>query len=54
MVRRAKEYILDGDIFQSNLSQRLELDYDGDSLELYDALRAVNPSPLSIPKQIKI
>ncbi|MBI5869808.1 MAG: anthranilate synthase component I family protein [Actinobacteria bacterium] len=47
MVRRAKEYILDGDIFQSNLSQRLELDYDGDSLELYDALRAVNPSPFA-------
>ncbi|MDO8735539.1 MAG: anthranilate synthase component I family protein [Thermoleophilia bacterium] len=47
MVRRAREYILDGDIFQSNLSQRLELDYDGDSLELYDALRAVNPSPFA-------
>jgi anthranilate/para-aminobenzoate synthase component I len=47
MVRRAKEYILDGDIFQSNLSQRLELDYDGDSLDLYDALRAVNPSPFA-------
>lgn len=47
MVRRAKEYILDGDIFQSNLSQRLELDYDGDSLELYNALRTVNPSPFA-------
>jgi len=47
MVRRAKEYILDGDIFQSNLSQRLELDFEGDSLELYDALRTVNPSPFA-------
>jgi aminodeoxychorismate synthase component I len=47
MVSRAKEYILDGDIFQSNLSQRLELDYEGDSLELYDALRVVNPSPFA-------
>ncbi|MHB8160767.1 MAG: anthranilate synthase component I family protein [Thermoleophilia bacterium] len=47
IVRRAKEYILAGDIFQSNLSQRLELDYAGDSLDLYDSLRAVNPSPFA-------
>ena len=47
IVERAKEYILAGDIFQSNLSQRLELEYDGDSLALYEALRAVNPSPFA-------
>lgn len=47
MVRRAKEYIAAGDIFQSNLSQRLELAYDGDSLHLYEALRVVNPSPFA-------
>jgi len=47
MVRRAKEYIRAGDIFQSNLSQRLELAYDGDSLDLYQALRTVNPSPFA-------
>lgn len=47
MVRRAKEYILAGDIFQSNLSQRLQLDYEGDSLELYQALRQINPSPFA-------
>jgi anthranilate synthase component 1/para-aminobenzoate synthetase component 1 len=47
MVRLAKEYILAGDIFQSNLSQRLELEYTGDSLDLYDCLRAVNPSPFA-------
>ncbi|MEK7817339.1 MAG: chorismate-binding protein, partial [Actinomycetota bacterium] len=47
MVRRAKEYIAAGDIFQSNLSQRLELDFNGDSLELYEALRTVNPSPFA-------
>ncbi len=45
MVRRAREYILAGDIFQSNLSQRLELGFTGDSLDLYGSLRAVNPSP---------
>ena len=47
MVRRAKEYVLAGDIFQSNLSQRLELDYDGAGLDLYSALRLVNPSPFA-------
>ncbi|MBE0429364.1 MAG: anthranilate synthase component I family protein [Thermoleophilia bacterium] len=47
MVRRAKEYILAGDIFQSNLSQRLELDFGGEPLDLYDALRLVNPSPFA-------
>ncbi len=47
MVRRAKEYIFAGDIFQANLSQRLEIPYGGDSLELYSALRAVNPSPFA-------
>ncbi|RJQ46775.1 MAG: anthranilate synthase component I family protein [Gaiellales bacterium] len=47
MVRRARDYIRAGDIFQANLSQRLELEYTGDSLELYRALRSVNPSPFS-------
>ncbi|HDZ59882.1 MAG TPA: anthranilate synthase component I family protein, partial [Actinobacteria bacterium] len=47
MVRRAREYILAGDVFQSNLSQRLEMEYREDSIELYDALRLVNPSPFS-------
>ncbi|MHB1389689.1 MAG: anthranilate synthase component I family protein [Thermoleophilia bacterium] len=47
MVRRAQEYILDGDVFQANLSQRLQLDYGGDTLQLYDALRLVNPSPFA-------
>lgn len=47
MVRQAKEYILAGDIFQANLSQRLELDYAGSTLDLYAALRQINPSPFA-------
>jgi aminodeoxychorismate synthase component I len=47
MVRRAQEYILAGDIFQANLSQRLQLEYEGDSLDLYQALRQINPSPFA-------
>ncbi len=45
MVRRAKEYILAGDIFQVVPSQRFENDYTGRPIDLYRALRHVNPSP---------
>ncbi len=45
MVRRAKEYILAGDVFQVVPSQRFESDYQGRPIDLYRALRHVNPSP---------
>ena len=45
MVRKAKEYILAGDIFQVVPSQRLETEYTGRPIDLYRALRHVNPSP---------
>ncbi len=45
MVEKAKEYILAGDIFQVVPSQRFEVDFPGDPIDLYRALRAVNPSP---------
>jgi len=44
-VRRAKEYIAAGDIFQVVLSQRLQCEPGVPALEIYRALRAVNPSP---------
>jgi len=44
-VRKAKEHIVEGDIFQVVLSQRFALEFDGDPLNLYRALRQVNPSP---------
>ena len=44
-VDAAKEYILDGDIFQVVLSQRFEVDLEADPFDLYRALRQVNPSP---------
>jgi len=47
MVRRAKEYIAAGDIYQANLSQRFSFAYEGSGLELYGKLRAINPSPFS-------
>lgn len=44
-VVRAKEYIVDGDIFQVVLSQRADFEYKGDPFLLYRAVRAQNPSP---------
>jgi len=45
MVRDSHEYIHAGDIFQVVLSQRFETDFEGDALQLYRALRYINPSP---------
>ena len=45
MVEKAKEYIYKGDAFQIVLSQRFKIPYRGTSLDLYRALRMVNPSP---------
>ena len=44
-VRRAKQYIAAGDIFQVVLSQRLDFKAPQHPLEIYRALRTVNPSP---------
>ncbi len=44
-VRRCKQYIRAGDIFQVVISQRLELETRARALDIYRALRVVNPSP---------
>jgi len=44
-VRRAKEHVLDGDIYQGVISRKRELYGEVDPLGLYGALREVNPSP---------
>jgi len=45
MVRRAKQYIEAGDIFQVVVSQRFECPFSLPPFTLYRALRRVNPSP---------
>jgi anthranilate synthase component 1 len=45
MVARTKEYIRAGDIIQVVLSQRFEHPFARPALDLYRALRTVNPSP---------
>jgi anthranilate synthase component 1 len=44
-VRKAKEHVLDGDIYQGVISRKRVLSGDVDPLGLYAALRDVNPSP---------
>ena len=46
-VKRAKEYIFAGDIYQVNLSQRLTTVVSIDPYLIYRELRTVNPSPFS-------
>jgi len=44
-VEACKEYIRAGDIFQVVISQRLEVETDARSIDIYRALRVINPSP---------
>ncbi len=46
-VARAREYIIAGDIFQVNLSQRFEAELHISPYELYRKLRRVNPAPFA-------
>ncbi len=45
MVRKAKEHIFKGDIYQTVLSNRLSAKYSGSLFNTYCALRKNNPSP---------
>ncbi|HEX4573891.1 MAG TPA: aminodeoxychorismate synthase component I [Gemmatimonadales bacterium] len=46
-VGRVIDYIVAGDIFQANLSQRLEAPLTGSPLQLYRRLRQRNPAPFA-------
>ncbi|MFT4106089.1 MAG: anthranilate synthase component I [Lacrimispora sp.] len=48
MVERAKEYIVDGDIFQAVLSRQFTSDYHDSLLNAYRVLRTTNPSPYMV------
>ncbi|KAB8137703.1 anthranilate synthase component I [Gracilibacillus oryzae] len=45
MVETAKQHIVDGDIFQVVLSQRMKATFDADPFTFYRKLRVANPSP---------
>ena len=44
-VRRIKDYIVEGDAMQVVISQRLSIPFKAPPLDLYRALRSLNPSP---------
>ncbi len=44
-IRKAKDYIAKGDIYQVNLSQRFTSEYHGDSFNLFQKLLIQNPAP---------
>jgi len=45
MVKKAKDHIKEGDIFQVVLSNRYEADFEGSIFDTYRVLRTINPSP---------
>ncbi len=44
-VEKARQYIIDGDVMQIVLSQRLSIPFKQKPIDLYRALRSLNPSP---------
>jgi para-aminobenzoate synthetase component 1 len=46
-VERVRQYILAGDIFQANLSQRFEAPWPDEPFDFYRRLMAVNPAPFA-------
>jgi len=44
-VEKARQYIIDGDVMQVVLAQRMSVPYKAPPLDLYRSLRSLNPSP---------
>lgn len=47
-VEKIKEYIVAGDVMQVVLAQRMSLPYEGEAINVYRALRQLNPSPYMV------
>ena len=45
MVEKTKEYVRSGDVIQAVLSQRFSVPFTCPPINLYRAIRAINPSP---------
>ncbi len=58
VVEKVKKNVYDGDVFQLVLSRRFRAKYKGDLLNLYRALRIINPSPymyfIELPENLTI
>lgn len=44
-VRKSREHIIDGDVFQVVISQRFEMSISAHAIDVYRVLRSLNPSP---------
>ncbi|MDC0052198.1 anthranilate synthase component I family protein [Candidatus Nitrosopelagicus sp.] len=53
IVKKAKEYVHSGDVFQVVLSRRFSFDGKGDYLKVYEKLRELNPSPYMFHLKMK-
>tara|TARA_R110000824_G_scaffold336_11_gene2440 strand:+ start:100907 stop:102388 length:1482 start_codon:yes stop_codon:yes gene_type:complete len=47
-VEKIKEYIFAGDVFQVVLAQRMSIPFEGEAINVYRALRQLNPSPYMV------
>lgn len=45
IIKKAKKYVYDGDVFQVVLAKNMKFEVEGDLLRFYESLRQVNPSP---------
>ncbi|MCF6269119.1 MAG: anthranilate synthase component I [Melioribacteraceae bacterium] len=58
VIEKVKKNVYDGDVFQLVLSKRFSAKYKGDLLNLYRALRIINPSPymyfMELPENLTI
>ncbi|MEM9416384.1 MAG: anthranilate synthase component I [Planctomycetota bacterium] len=52
-VRKSKEYIAAGDVFQVVPSQRFRVQTQADPFDVYRALRVINPSPYMVYLQVE-
>jgi len=46
-IKKLKDYIYSGDIYQVNFTQRFECDFQGNPNELYKNLKLINPAPFA-------
>jgi para-aminobenzoate synthetase component I len=47
LVARAREHIFAGDVFELCLTQRFDTELDGHGIDLYAAMRSINPAPMA-------
>jgi para-aminobenzoate synthetase component 1 len=47
LVQAAREHIAAGDVFELCLTQRFDTEFAGEGVDLYAAMRAINPAPMA-------